>query len=85
MQASAYYLQVIGAPPHHYLMEVSLAALQASSDRIAQLLDELADERERRDQMVVELVDHGGHTRREIARAARLSPKSVCAALSAYG
>jgi DNA-directed RNA polymerase specialized sigma24 family protein len=85
VQARRGYLQVIGGPAHHYLMEVSLAALRASAERIAQLLDELSDERERRDEMVVVLVDQGGYSRREIAAAARISPKSVCAALSAYG
>lgn len=65
--------------------EVSLASLRASAERIAQLLAELADERVRRDELVVALVDAGAASRREIAAAGRISPKSICTALSVYG
>ena len=64
--------------------QATLARLRTSADRVAQLLAELDDERERRNRMVVELVD-AGEDRREIATAARVSPKSVCQFLAEYG
>lgn len=86
MQATARYLQVIAGRAHDLAVDnvVSLAALEHVAERIAQLLDALADERERRSQMVVALVDQGT-ARRDVAAAARISPKSVCAALAEYG
>lgn len=62
----------------------TIQALTASADRIAALRTQLADELARRDGMVVELVDEGT-PRRDISRAARLSPKSICVALAAAG
>lgn len=62
----------------------TLAGVRASADRIAQMLTELDDERERRNRMVVELVD-AGEDRREVATAARVSAKSVCVFLAEYG
>lgn len=63
---------------------VTLGMLEASAERIAQLLDQLGDERIRRDTMIVALVDQG-EERRDVARAGRVSPKSVCTALAVYG
>lgn len=63
-------------------MGATLPALAASRDRIAALERELADERERRNRLVVELVD-AGHRRRDICDAGGVSPKSVCMFLSA--
>jgi hypothetical protein len=65
-------------------MIVTLAALGSSAERIAQLLDELDDERERRNGMIVALVDQG-EPRRAVATAARMSAKSVCTALAEFG
>lgn len=62
----------------------TLAAVRLSADRIAQLLAEVDDERERRNRMVVALVD-GGEPRRAIATAARISPKTICVMLAEYG
>jgi len=65
-------------------MDATLSLLRASAERIAQLQDQLADERARRNQLVVALVDQGV-SRREIAAAGRMSPKSVCVHLSDWG
>lgn len=62
----------------------TLQALSASADRIARLLTELGDERARRNEMVVQLVDEGT-PRREVSRAARISPKSICVCLATAG
>lgn len=66
------------------VVAATLGALRSSADRIAQMLSELDDERERRNHMVVALVDSGAD-RREVARAARVSSKSVCVFLAEYG
>jgi len=65
-------------------MAATLAALKASADRIAALADELESERERRNDLIVDLVDQG-ISRRQICEAGRVSPKSVCVFLATAG
>lgn len=62
-------------------VQVSLAGLATSADRIASLLSELADERARRDEMIVALVDSGA-PRRLVADSGRVSPKHICQCLA---
>lgn len=68
----------------HHGMAATLAALRASADRIAALADELDSERERRNGLIVGLVDQGV-PRRDICQAGKVSPKSVCLFLAEAG
>ena len=61
-----------------------LALLTASADRVAALLAELGDERERRNELVAQAVDER-IPRRAIGRAARVSLKSVSIFAAEYG
>jgi|HubBroStandDraft_4_1064222.scaffolds.fasta_scaffold05267_13 hypothetical protein len=65
-------------------MAATLAQLQASADRLAALIDETEAERERRNELIVDLVDQGV-SRRDICQAGRVSPKSVCLFLAMAG
>jgi hypothetical protein len=65
-------------------MAATLAQLQASADRLAALIDETEAERERRNDLIVDLVDQGA-LRKDICRAGRVSPKSVCLFLAMAG
>lgn len=73
----------ISAGNDHYPVG-TLAGLKACADRIAQLADELEDERERRNDLIVSLVDQGV-PRRQICEAGRVSPKTVCFCLAEAG
>lgn len=79
------YLGEIPGTGNHANVADVLETLSASADRIAQLLAELDDERERRNMLVVQAVDVDQRPRRDVARAARISPKSVCVFLAEYG
>jgi hypothetical protein len=62
-------------------MGASLQALAAARDRLASLERELTAERERRNNLIVTLVDQGT-PRRDVCQAGGVSPKSVCIFLS---
>ena len=65
-------------------MAATLPQLKASADRIASLTDELEAERERRNDLIVQLVDQG-ESRRAIAEAGQVSPKTICVQLALAG
>jgi hypothetical protein len=66
------------------LGQATLGQLRASADRLASIRDEEDAEMERRNELIVDLVDQG-IPRKEICAAGRVSPKSVCLFLAEAG
>lgn len=64
-------------------MSETMTALETSANRIAQLDQEMRDERERRNELVAKAEDEG-NPRRAICAAARVSGKSVCVIIAEY-
>lgn len=72
------------APKTQVTDGATLDQLGASADRIQQLAGELDAERERRNELIIGLVDQGVD-RRAICTRGRVSPKTICVCLAEGG